>query len=121
MNGSHVHVGVTDLPAAVRWLEAVWELRPTFRNDRMAVLPFGSVSLIVDVAPMDTVATIAFESANCDEDFHAIMRRGGIPLEGPADRAWGVRGVKFQGPGALTFEIEQASPGRATTGKTDAA
>jgi predicted enzyme related to lactoylglutathione lyase len=120
VNGSHVHVGVTDLSAAVRWLEAVWDLHPTFRNDQMAVLPFGGVSLIVDAAPTNSAATIAFESADCDEDCDAIERRGGIVLEEPADRAWGVRAAKFRGPGALTFEIEQASPGRAKTAETDA-
>jgi predicted enzyme related to lactoylglutathione lyase len=121
VNGSHVHVGVTDLRAALRWLEAVWDLRPTFRNDQMAVLPFGGVSLIVDVSPTNTVATIAFESANCDADFNAVKQRGGIALEEPADRAWGGRAAKFQGPGALTFELEQAPLGGATTVETDAA
>jgi catechol 2,3-dioxygenase-like lactoylglutathione lyase family enzyme len=121
MNASHVHVGMTDLPAALRWLEAVWELRPSFRNDRMAVFPFGGVSLILDASPTNTAATIAFESASCDDECVAIRRRGGLVLEEPADRAWGVRAVKFQGPGALTFEIEQASPRRPTTGETDAA
>ena len=110
MNASHVHVGVTDLEATVRWLEVVWELRPTFRNDHMAVLPFGGVAVIVDAAATNSAATIAFESANCDEEFHAITQRGGIPLEEPTDRAWGVRVAKIQGPGALTFEIEQPYP-----------
>jgi predicted enzyme related to lactoylglutathione lyase len=120
MNGSHVHVGVTDLPAAVRWLETVWDLRPTFCNDHMAVLPFGGLALIVDASPANTAATIAFESANCDEDFNAIKQRGGIVLEEPINQSWGVRVARIQGPGALTFEIEQASPGGATTGESDA-
>ena len=110
VNASHVHVGVTDFPAAVRWLEGVWELRSTFRNDQMAVFPFAGVALILDAAPTDTTATIAFESANCDADFNAIANRGGVALEHPTDRPWGVRVAKIRGPGALTFEIEQASP-----------
>jgi predicted enzyme related to lactoylglutathione lyase len=105
-----VHVGVTDLAAALEWLETVWQLRPTFRNERMAVLPFGDVSLIVDASTTNSVATVAFETADCDEDVRVIRERGGIVLEEPADRPWGVRAARVQGPGALTFEIEQPSP-----------
>jgi len=108
VNASHVHVGVTDLPAAVHWLQAVWGLSPEFQNDQMAVLPFGGVWLIVDASPTNTAATIAFASVNSDEDFDVITQRGGIALEEPANRAWGVRVAKIQGPGALTFEIEQS-------------
>jgi catechol 2,3-dioxygenase-like lactoylglutathione lyase family enzyme len=109
MKASHVHIGVTDLAAALEWLETVWQLRPTFRNERMAVLPFGDVSLIVDASTTNTVATVAFESANCDDDVGGVRQRGGVILEQPADRPWGVRAARVRGPGALTFEIEQTS------------
>ena len=110
MKASHVHVGVTDLAAALEWLATVWQLRPTFRDERMAVLPFGDVSLIVDASNADSVATVAFETADCDGDVRAIRQRGGVILDEPADRSWGVRAARIQGPGALTFEIEQPSP-----------
>jgi predicted enzyme related to lactoylglutathione lyase len=111
MKASHVHVGVSDLTAALEWLATVWQLQPTFRNDRMAVLPFGDVSLIVDASTTDSVATVAFESEDCEEDVRAIRKRGGVILEEPADRSWGVRAARIRGPGALTFEIEQPAPG----------
>jgi hypothetical protein len=120
MNGSHMHVGVTDLPAAVRWLETVWQLGPTFSNDQMAVVPFGELSLIVDASTVNTAATIGFESTSCDDDFNAITRRGGIALHVPTDQPWGVRVAKVQGPGALIFEIEQAVPALTRTVSLDA-
>jgi hypothetical protein len=59
------------------------------------------------VSAADTTATIGFDSQNCDEDFRAVVARGGIALERPTDRPWGVRSAYIQGPGALRFEIEQ--------------
>ncbi len=107
MKGSHVHLGVKDLRAALQWLDTVWQLRPTFQNERMASLPFGELSIILDVAAADTVATVGFESLNCDGDFRTVVSRGAIALEEPADRPWGVRSAYVQGPGALKFQIEQ--------------
>ena len=113
MKASHVHLGVVDLKAALKWFDQVWQLRPTFENETMATLPFGAQSLILDAAAADTAATVAFESQNCDEDFRALMSRGAIALEEPSDRPWGVRCAYVRGPGALRFEIEQPLPRRA--------
>jgi predicted enzyme related to lactoylglutathione lyase len=110
MNGSHVHLGVKNLPLALQWLEKVWQLRPTFQDERMASLPFGKLTIILDAAPADTAATVGFESQNCDDDARAIKSRGGVVLEEPKDRPWGVRSAYIQGPGALKFEIEQMLP-----------
>ena len=110
MHGSHVHLAVRDLPAALLWLEKVWQLHPTYQDARMASLPFGTVAIILDAAAADTPATIGFESQNCDEDFGAVVSRGGVPLDQPADRPWGVRSARIQGPGGLTLEIEQPLP-----------
>jgi hypothetical protein len=107
MKGSHVHLGVRDLRAAVQWLETVWLLRPTFENERMASVPFGELTLILDASAADTSATVGFDSENCDEDFRAVVSRGAIAVEEPADRPWGVRSAYVQGPGALKFQIEQ--------------
>ena len=107
MKGSHVHLGVKDLRAALQWLDTVWQLRPTFQNERMASLPFGELSIILDAAAADTVATVGFDSPNCDEDFRTVVSRGGVALEAPADSPWGVRSAYVQGPGALKFQIEQ--------------
>jgi hypothetical protein len=48
MKVSHVHLGVRDLAAAVQWLEKVWALKPTFRNEQMASVPFGTMTVIFD-------------------------------------------------------------------------
>lgn len=107
MNISHVHVGVRDLPAALAWLDRVWEVRPTFQNERMASVPFGAFTIFFDVSTIDTPSTIGFDSKNCDADFRAVTSRGAAVLEAPSDRPWGVRAAYVQGPGALRFEIEQ--------------
>jgi len=112
MKGSHVHLGVRDLAAALLWLDKVWQLRPTFQNERMASVPLGEFTIILDASASDTPATVGFDSQNCDEDFRAVRARGGLALEEPMDRPWGVRSAYIQGPGALKFEIEQALPGR---------
>lgn len=112
MKGSHVHLGVKDLPAALQWLDKVWQLRPTFQDARMASLPFGELTIILDASAADTSATVGFDSQNCDEDVRTVRSRGAVVLEEPKDRPWGVRSAYIQGPGALKFEIEQPLPRR---------
>ena len=107
MIASHIHLGVKDLAAAVTWLERVWTLQPTYRVERMASVPFGTFTIILDASSTDTATTIGFDSTDCDEDFRAVTSRGGVAIERPADRPWGVRAAYIQGPGALRFEIEQ--------------
>ena len=107
MTGSHVHLGVKDLPGALHWLDQVWQLRPSFQNGRMAIIPVGTLTIVLDAAAADSIATVGFDSQNCDEDFRSVVSRGGIALGAPADRPWGVRSAYIQGPGALTFQIEQ--------------
>ena len=103
---NHIHLGVRDLPAALDWLERVWQLKPEFQNERMATVIFGSFTLILDATETDTVATIGFESDNCDRDFQAVVERGAVVLEPPSNKPWGVRAAYLEGPGALKFEIE---------------
>ena len=110
MEASHIHLGVTDLGPAVDWLGRVWSVQPTYRDERMASLPFGRFTIILDAAAADTATMIGFDSADCDADFRAVVARGAVVIEGPADRPWGVRAAYVQGPGALRFEIEQPLP-----------
>lgn len=110
MKASHIHLGVKDLPAALTWLDQVWQLKPTYRNERLASIPLGEFTVILDASPSDVAATIGFDSKHCDEDFRAVVARGAVALEAPKDRPWGVRAAYIQGPGALKFEIEQALP-----------
>lgn len=108
MKGSHVHVKVKDFPAALQWLGEVWGLKPAFQNDRMAVIPLGAFSMIVDASEEDTEATIAFESQDCGKDFRSVVERGAQVIEPPTQQPWGVIAAYLKGPGGLSFEIEQA-------------
>jgi hypothetical protein len=72
----------------------------------------GELTIILDASAADTSATVGFDSQNGDEDFLTVRSRGGIVLEEPKDRPWGVRSAYVQGPGALEFEIEQPLPRR---------
>jgi catechol 2,3-dioxygenase-like lactoylglutathione lyase family enzyme len=106
MNLNHIHLGVRDLRTALDWLDRVWQLKPQFQNDRMATLRLGTFILILDAAEADSLATIGFESDDCDRDFRAVLERGAAALDPPTNKAWGVRAAYVQGPGRLKFEIE---------------
>jgi catechol 2,3-dioxygenase-like lactoylglutathione lyase family enzyme len=106
MNINHIHLSVRDLRIALDWLDRIWQLKPQFRNDRMATIPFGSFTLILDAAETDSCATIGFESDDCDRDYRSAIERGAVPIEPPSNKAWGVRAAYVQGPGGLRFEIE---------------
>ena len=110
MKISHVHCRMTDLSEAVRWFGERCGVAPTYSDNRMAVLVFGGFTLILDAAPADSVATIGFNSADCDADFAAMVERGAVVLEPPQDRPYGARVAYFKGPGALTIELEQLLP-----------
>lgn len=106
MKLNHIHLGVRDLNGALEWLERVWQLKPEFRNERMATIVFGAFTLILDAAETETVATIGFESEDCDGDFESVVARGATVLEAPSNKPWGVRAAYIQGPGQLKLEIE---------------
>ena len=107
MTGNHFHVLVRDLNEALGWLATVWRLEPVHRGKTFAVLPFGETMLLLDSSDQDSQVTLGFSSDNCDEDYRAVLSRGAIAAEGPADRPWGVRAAYIKGPGGLTLEIEQ--------------
>ena len=107
MQLNHIHLGVRDLGGALDWLDRVWQLKAEFQNERMATMVFGSFTLILDAAETDSLATIGFESDDCDRDFDAVTKRGAVVLEAPSDKPWGVRAAYIRGPGALRFELEQ--------------
>lgn len=106
MTLNHVHLGVRDLSGALEWLQRIWQVGSAFQNERMATLQFGSFILILEAAAEDSAATIGFESDDCDHDYRAVIERGAVGLEAPADRPWGVRAAYIRGPGSLKFEIE---------------
>lgn len=111
MNFSHFHVPVKDLPAALDWLARVWDVRPDYEAEgAMAVLTVHGASLILDAGDADGPTTIGFSSEDCDADYRAASEGGAETIELPTDRPWGVRAAYLRGPGAITFEIEQALP-----------
>jgi catechol 2,3-dioxygenase-like lactoylglutathione lyase family enzyme len=103
---NHIHLQVRDLSAAVRWFGTIMQIGPGFQNERMATFVFDSMTLIFDEGDEDITATVGFETDNCDRDFQAVVRRGAVTLEPPANKEWGVRTAYFKGPGGLRFEIE---------------
>jgi len=107
MKANHVHVGVRDLPAAVGWLERVWELKPVFQIPEMAIFAVGEFELFLDAAEHDTRTTIGFVSDDCDRDYGSVVARGAETVSALEDKPYGSRAAYVKGPGALTFEIEQ--------------
>lgn len=107
MRGNHFHVSVGDLQAALAWFERVWQVRPGHTGRSFAVLPFGPIQLVLDASNRDSVATLGFDSDDCDRDCRSVAERGATIIEQPADRPWGVRVAYIKGPGSLTLEIEQ--------------
>jgi len=108
MTLNNVHFAVRDLAAALAWLKEVWHAEATYADERMAAVPFGAFTVILDKADKDAPATLGFASRDCDVDYNAVVARGAVPLQAPADQPWGVRAAYLQGPGAIRFEIEQS-------------
>jgi len=77
MRANHVHVGVRDLPAAIGWLERVWELKPVFQIPQMAIFAVGDFSLFVDAEVHDSRVTVGFVSDDCDRDYGRVVARRG--------------------------------------------
>ena len=103
---NHIHLQVRDLGAAVVWFENILQVHPGFRNGRMATFSFDSMTLIFDASNHDVLATVGFESDDCDRDFQTVIERGALAIEAPSNKEWGVRTAYFKGPGELKFEIE---------------
>jgi catechol 2,3-dioxygenase-like lactoylglutathione lyase family enzyme len=102
----HIHLGVKDLPAALAWFERVFQWKPVFRNERMAVLPVKPTGVILDKSENDAVATLGFQSNDVDADYARLLGRGAVSLEAPDNKPYGVRGAYIKGPGLLTIELE---------------
>jgi hypothetical protein len=112
VKGAHFHLKVRNLSGTLVWLGRVWKSKPIYQDKSMAVVPFGSLTVIFDKAPKDSPATLAYSSRDCDADYKTVLGRGAKPVEPPRDREYGVRSAYVKGPGALTFEIEQRLPRR---------
>jgi catechol 2,3-dioxygenase-like lactoylglutathione lyase family enzyme len=120
MEGNHFHVLVRDLAGALAWFAGVGGAEPTYRGERMAVLQFGPILLVLDQGEEETVTTIGYATLDCDADFRTLVARGAQVIEDPADRSWGVRVAYLKGPGRITLELEQDLP-KADAGSRDSA
>jgi len=108
MKLGHVHIPVSDLDETVRWFESVCEMRPSYRDQSMAELMFGTFPVIFDKRDHSSRATLGFISEDCDRDFQRLVHRGANAIEPPTDRSYGpIRSAYLKGPGELTIEIEQ--------------
>ena len=103
---NHVHLNVRDLTAAKEWLEKIWNVEPTYSDEKIATFHFNSFSLILDTDTEDSVATVGFKSNDCDAAYADVIARGAIALEPPANKSYGLRAAYVKGPGKLKFEIE---------------
>ena len=104
---AHVHVYVRDRAKAVEWLRTVWAATPEAEDHEMSMFTWGSTQLIVNDGEEDVRSTIAFVSTSCDDDYAGVIASGAISVSEPQDKPWGVRIAFVQGPGRLTFEIEE--------------
>lgn len=104
---AHVHVYVNDRPKAVEWLDTVWDATPDAEDHEMSMFTFGSTQLIINDVEEGVESTIAFASDDCDRDYEDVIARGAVSVREPQDKPWGVRIAFLQGPGNLTFEIEE--------------
>jgi glyoxalase/bleomycin resistance protein/dioxygenase superfamily protein len=102
----HIHLGFKDPAAALSWFERVFQWKPVFRNERMAVLAVKPTAVILDKSENDAVATLGFQSNDVDVDYARLLGRGAASLEAPNNKPYGVRGAYIKGPGLLTIELE---------------
>jgi catechol 2,3-dioxygenase-like lactoylglutathione lyase family enzyme len=102
----HIHLGVKDIPSALAWFERVFQLKPTYQDDRIAMLTLKPMTIILDKSSADAVATLSFRSNDVDKDYERLVGRAAVSLAVPSDKPYGVRGAYIKGPGSLTIELE---------------
>ena len=104
---SHVHLFVKDRPEAVRWLKEIWGTVPDAEDHEMSLFSFGSTQIVVNDSDEDIQAIIAFESTDCVQDYDQLIGRGAVSISAPKAMPWGVKSAFVQGPGKITFEVEE--------------
>jgi hypothetical protein len=109
---AHVHVFVSDRPAAVEWLMTVWEAEPVAEDHEMSLFIFGSTQLVINDVADDIPSTVEFTSDNCDRYYRDVVARGAVSVDPPEDMPWGVRAAFVQGPGKLTFDAAYPGAGK---------
>jgi catechol-2,3-dioxygenase len=86
MRANHVHVGVRDLPAALVWLERVWDLKQVFQIPQMAIWAVGDFHLFLDAADHDSRATVGFVTDDRDRGYTQVVLQGAIAVGAPEDK-----------------------------------
>ena len=110
MEGNHVNVFVRDLTDGLARFARVWAVEPAHREERMAVLQFGPILLVLDQDDEETVTTIGYATGDCDADFRTVVGRGAQMIEEPADRSWGVRVAYLTGQAASVWNWSKSCP-----------
>ena len=110
MKASHLHLKVTDLPGTLTWFEKILEIKPQYQNPHMASLPFGPLTLILDIGETGAETTLAFDVEDCEQAVAKASSLGAEILSQPVDQPWGVRAAYLKGPGAIVVEFEQRLP-----------
>jgi predicted enzyme related to lactoylglutathione lyase len=108
MKVSHIHLSFLDLKNAIGWMKQVLNKEPSYQNEGMAVFSFENIDYVFDQGEVDTEITIAFASANCEDDFQKLNEHGAEVVELPTTQPWGVKTAYLKGPGKLTFEVEES-------------
>ena len=101
-----VRLDVKDLPGAVTWLDKALGWKPSYRNEKRAIIASRGVKLELDAADADSAVTLALESDDADADYHRLIERGAVSIEAPSDRPSGFREAYLRGPAGLTLEID---------------
>ena len=88
-------------------MRTIWDAEPVAEDHEMSLFVFGPTQLVINDVEEDIPATVAFTSDDCDRDYRDVIAKGAASVDAPKDMPWGVRAAFVQGPGKLTFEIEQ--------------
>jgi catechol 2,3-dioxygenase-like lactoylglutathione lyase family enzyme len=119
---SAISLFVPDLAAAKAFYARVFDLPPLFEDAESVAFRFGStiVNLLVETSAPELIepATVAPADAgsrmqltipvdDADAVSARLRQRGVTLLNGPIDRAWGVRTAAFADPAGHVWEIAQ--------------
>jgi catechol 2,3-dioxygenase-like lactoylglutathione lyase family enzyme len=116
---------VEDLERSKLFYQNVFGLAVVFEDKNSAVFNFGNMSINLLKTPaaheLINPGTVASQESgsrfqftihvdDVDEVCTELTARGVKPLNGPMDRAWGVRTVSFADPGGHIWEVAQQLP-----------
>jgi catechol 2,3-dioxygenase-like lactoylglutathione lyase family enzyme len=121
---------VEDLSTAKQFYTDVFGLPVDYEDANSAVIRFGEtlINLLVTSAAHELISPAAVATPNAgsrlqftlevddvDATCEDLERRGVTLLNGPQDRAWGIRTASFTDPGGHIWEIAHSLSKRRTT------